>query len=162
MSFCSRMVMYAYTLTFSEQKLHPHIAKSKHSKSKLGVSFKVVLRVEMIYLGIILFSFSNLANTNELAACAGEKSSNISIIELSSAIYPTSPVASMVEGYTTLQIIVLPNGKLKTVHVIDSKPKRRFDLSAIKAMQKSVLSKSNTKQERCGIFTYEFKLEQDS
>ncbi len=108
---------------------------------------------------IILFSFSIAANASEIAACAGEKNSNISIIELSPARYPTSPVAEIGEGYTTLQIIVSPDGKLKTVSVMDSKPKRRFDRSAIKAIKKSVFSKSELKEDRCGIFTYEFKLE---
>ena len=114
----------------------------------------------MKILIFILASISSYSVNAEIVdACSGEKSSNIEIIKIEPPRYPNIPYYDPVEGYVKLNIFVNRSGIVEKVLVVESKPKRVFEKSAIKAIKKSLFSTSSNVSLRCGIFKYEFKLE---
>ena len=72
--------------------------------------------------------------------------------------YPTSPYYSIVEGFVELQVYVKPDGTVEKAVIVNANPKRKFDNTALKAIKKSLFSKSIDGSIRCGIHSYHFRL----
>ena len=100
--------------------------------------------------GVLLLAFAFTTFANECG------SSDLRIIQTSNPKYPVDVEAE--EGWVKLRVIVASNGIPYQVSVIEAEPKSIFDAAAKNALMKWRFNTS-TLSERCGEYTFEFKLE---
>ena len=64
------------------------------------------------------------------------------------------------EGWVKVEVKVDSNGQIVKLTIMDAKPKRVFERSAMKAIKKWEFSKSASQQSRCGVVNIGFSLEE--
>ncbi len=110
-----------------------------------------------LFFPISLILTSQFIQAQHLDAC-NDNDDKIGIVHIETPTYPTSPYFSIVEGFVELQVHVKPDGTVEKAMVVNTNPKRRFNNSALKAIKKSLFTKSSDNSIRCGLHTFQFKL----
>jgi TonB family protein len=59
-----------------------------------------------------------------------------------------------------LEVIVESNGKITNLTIMDARPMRVFERSAMKAIKKWEFNKSTIQETRCGVINLEFLLDE--
>ena len=103
-----------------------------------------------------LGSFTAIAS--ELEPCKGQNRSEIEIIEYEAPSYPSDTFYDG-NGKVIIQLYVDKRGNIVERAIKTSTPARLFDRSALRALERSVFSKSKKDKVRCGIISYDFALE---
>lgn len=114
--------------------------------------------IKQMTLLICLILGSAFIKARQLELCEpnGER---IGIVNIETPTYPTSPYYSIVEGFVELQVYVKSDGTVDKAMVVNASPKRKFNNSSLKAIKKSLFSRSLDSSLRCVLFTFQFKLD---
>lgn len=138
-----------YGLSKLQSRTNPYASELK----------KTVNMVKLIScMALVFFSMPICSETIEKCK-ENNQNDRIDTVEIVVPEYPEAPMAIEMEGYVKLQILVNSNGEVDQAFVTEAQPPRRFDRSAIRAIKKSIFSKSPNKYLRCGVYTYIFKLD---
>ena len=116
--------------------------------------------IKIIFIvGLLSHASVIRAEKELLAPCGLESSSEIVIVKKVTPRYPRINVMEYSEGWVKLEVKVDSNGKIVKLTIMDAKPKRVFERSAMKAIRQWDFSKSTSQQSRCGVINLEFSLE---